>query len=351
MIKPLKVIAFCIPFILPDNRSAAADMRVAVLGCNNQVGKSWVMTASPEIALTWKWFGIGLDGALAAYTPSDSPQNYTTRTRISFFPMLRIPLRIFFLETGYGVSQTFWRDEIWIQERSYEFKSGQSIHGEFRASAGLAVPLGGATRLILRGGFGRLDRENRSFFASLGIGFRTTASGLGVRDGSLAILRLESAVPKTSPRPTAYSHLSVVSGEDAISTELREAAEAALIQEGIQVTSWDRIRNAVQDDFQTQAKATNPKAVFDPSLMDSLTSLQIALRGARLMPLDAIVETEIRYVYRAYGEDIIVQSALFRLTEAATGRVVRVWEYDSPDTSFRGCKEKLTEDLIDSLRR
>jgi hypothetical protein len=351
MIKPLKIIAFCIPLILPGHRGATADVRFSAQGCNNRYGKNWVMTASPEIALTWRWFGIGLDGSVAAYTPSDAPQNYSLRTRVSFFPLLRIPLRNFFLETGYGVAQMFRRDEIEDQEGSTKFESGQSIHGELRASAGLAIPLGGATRMILRGGLGQQDKENRFFFASLGIGFGTPAAGPGPRGGIPSSVSIETAGLKMDSRSAAYSHLSVVSGEDAISTELRTAVEAALIQDGFQVTSWDKIRNAVQDDFLSQAKAANPKAVFTPSFMDSLTSLQIAFRGTRVLQLDAIVETDIRYVYKAYGEDIIVQSASLRLTEAATGRVIWVTEYDSPDTSFPGCRQKLIKDLVAAMRR
>lgn len=348
MIRPRKIIAFCVSVYLLLRLDAAADIRVSVQGCNNRYGTQWVMTPSPEIALTWKWFGLGLDGSLAAYTPSEALQNYTLRTRVSFYPLVRIPLGRFFLESGYGVAQTFRRDETQNDKGSYDFKSSQSIHGEIRAAAGWKIPLNGSSAMILRGGLGHQEKNNRFFFASLGIGF---GGRPGSKPGASASARPDEVPTQSETRPGSRASLSVLGGKDAISDEFRASIEAALIEKGYQVTSWDRIRNAVQDDFLRQARAGNPKAVIEPALMDSLTSMQIAFRGSRLLSLDAIVETSIRYFYKTYGEDIVVQSASVRLTRADSGSILWVTEYDSPDTSFPGCKRRMIQELAGALRR
>jgi hypothetical protein len=348
MIRPPKIIAFCVPAILLLILNAPADVRISIQGCNNRYGSQWVMTPSPEVALTWKWFGLGLDGSLAAYTPSGALQNYTLATRVSFYPLLRIPLGRFFLESGYGIAQRFMRDEILNAGGSYDFKSSQTIHGEIRAAAGWNIPLNGSSSVILRGGLGHQETNNRFFFASLGIGFGAHPDS---KSGVSASVRLDEVQALAESRTAARVTLSVLGGEDAISAEFRASIEAALIEKGYQVTSWDRIRNAVQDDFLKQARAGNPKATIEPSLMDSLTSLQIALLGSRLLSFDAIVETSIRYFYKAYGEDIVVQSASLRLTRADSGSILWVTEYDSPDTSFPGCKRQMIKELVSALRR
>ena len=350
MMNPFKTFTLCTAIVLSGISGAEADIRISVQGCNSQYGSYWVMTASPEIAMTWKWFGIGLDGSWAAFTPPDALQNYAVRTRISFYPLLRIPLRRFFIETGYGVSQTFRRDEIEGSEGGFRFESGQLLHGEVRASGGVSVSLGGSTRMILRGGLAHQGKDSRFLFASLGIGFGTKAPQSSSDGRPATSVEMETARPAEATVPPKFKNLSVLGGEDAISTELNAAVEAALIREGIQVINWDKIRTAVQDDLLSRSKTAIPKAQITASFTDSLTRMQIAFRGTRLLPLDAIVETTIRYVYKAYGEDVIVQSASVRLTDAESGHILWVTEYDSQDTSFSGCKQKLIRDLIKAIR-
>jgi hypothetical protein len=350
MMIPFKTFPLCAAIALSGISGAEADVRVGVQGCNNQYGAYWVMTASPEFAMTWRWFGLGIDGSWAAFTPPDALQNYTLRTRVSFYPMLRIPLRRFFIEAGYGVSQTFRRDEIRDPAGGFRIESGQALHGEFRGSGGVALPLGGSTRLILRGGLARQAKGSRFFFASMGIGFGTGNPRSASDSRTAASPEMETPGPAGAIIPPKLRNISVLSDEDAISMELNSAIEAALIRNGVQVTNWDKIRTAVQDDYLTRSRKVNPRTPAVASFTDSLSRMQVAFMGAKLLPLDAIVETGIRYVYKSYGEDIVVQSASVRLTDAASGQIIWVTEYDSQDTSFSGCKQKLIQDLIKAIR-
>jgi hypothetical protein len=327
------------------------DVHVGLKTCNNQFDHSWVMTLAPEMALVWKWFSLGLDGTVATYTPSNAPENYQLQMRVSFYPLLRIPLRRFFLETGYGISKTFVRDEIWTNNSGYRFTADETFHGEFRTDAGCVIPMSDDYRLILKGGYAHQKKTDRFFFVSMGVGFGAHKRAAAIAQESAPPQVADIRPPVESLASSVLKNVSLIGGTDIISGELNAAIEAALVQSGIQVTSWEKIRTSVEEQFQKQAKAANPKSSFTSLFTDSLNNMEIALYGSKLLPLDAIIETSIRYAYKTYGEDIIVQSAFMKMIDPPSGNIIWAAEYGSPDPSFIRCKQKLITDLLNAIKQ
>jgi hypothetical protein len=337
-------------FLVLRSWPVQGGVQIGLKACNNQFGRSWVMTPGAEMALAWKWFSLGLDGTFAAYTPSDALQDYQIQTRISFYPMLRLPFRSLFAEAGYGVARTFTRDEIWTGESGYRFVSSETFHGEWRADAGCAIPMGDGYQVVLKGGLAYQNNANRFFFASMGVGFGSQKHPATKIQPPGPLTDAGIAGSAEPPIRSVLKNVTLIGGTSNISTELNSAIETALIRSGIQVTSWEKIRTTVEEHFQNQAKAANPKANFTSLFTDSLNNLETAFYGSKLMPLDAVIETGIRYVYKAYGEDIIVQSAYAKIIDPVSGGIGWAAEYAAPDPAFSACKQKMIGDILGAIR-
>jgi hypothetical protein len=326
---------------------AAAEWRMEALVCNNDFKEGWVMTPAAGIAIGWKWLSIGADASLGAYTPPGLPGDYRTFTRVSLIPMLRLPFRRFFVQTGCGFSAATNRSQIWIGGDSYRFKSSESFHGEFRGEAGASIRFLDTHSLILKGGISSRDRNDRFFYAGLGFGIHPA----GTRTGSVADAPAVSEDLAPAGVRSGVRSAAVVGGSDDVSMRFNAAIESALIRAGIDVISWDKLRAAVDDRLRLEAKAANPRQFSNRLFTDSLSVSQLAFHAASLLPLDAIIETGVDHAIRIYGEEPVIQSSRIRLIVPETGAVVWSAVFDSPDPSFNHHMETVIRGLMNALPR
>lgn len=326
---------------------AAAEWRMEALVCNNDFKEGWVMTPAAGIAIGWKWLSIGADASLGAYTPAGLPQDYRTFTRVSFIPMVRLPLRRFFMQTGCGISAAYNRRQNWIGGDSYRFESSEGFHGEFRGEAGVSLRFLDSHSLTLKGGVSSRGRNDRFFYAGLGFGIRPSRT----RTGSAADTPAASDDRAPAAVRSGVRSAAVVGGTDDVSMRFNTAIESALIRMGIDVVSWDKLKASVDDRLRTEAKAANPRQFANRLFTDSLSVSQLAFHAAALLPLDAIIETGVDYAIRIYGEEPVIQSSRIRLLVPETGAIVWSAVFDSPDPSFENHMETVIRGLTNALPR
>jgi hypothetical protein len=326
---------------------AAAEWRMEALVCNNDFKEGWVMTPAAGIAIGWKWLSIGADASLGSFTPAAFPEDYRTFTRVSFIPMLRLPLRRFFVQTGCGFSAATNRRQIWTGGDSYRFEYSEGFHGEFRGEAGVSVRFLDAHSLILKGGVSSRGRNDRFFYAGLGFGIRPSST----RTGSVADAPASSEDRAQAGVRSGVRSAAVVGGADDVSLRFNTAIESALIRMGIDVISWDKLKASVDDRLRAEAKAANPRQFSNRLFTDSLSVSQLAFHAASLLPLDAIIETGVDYAIRIYGEEPVIQSSRIRLLVPETGAVVWSAVFDSPDPSFDHHMETVIRGLMNALPR
>jgi hypothetical protein len=326
---------------------ASAEWRMEALVCNNDFKEGWVMTPAAGIAIGWKWLSIGADASLGSYTPADLPEDYRTFSRVSFIPMLRLPLRRFFVQTGCGITAAYGRRQIWTGGDSYRFESSEGFHGEFRGEAGASIPFLDSHSLILKGGISSRGRNDRFFYAGLGFGIRPSRT----RAGSAADAPESSEDRMPAGVRSGVRSAAVVGGTDDVSMRFNTAIESALIRRGIDVISRDKLKAIVDDRLRAEAKAANPKQFFNRLFTDSLSVSQLAFHAASLLPLDAIIETGVDYAIRTYGEEPVIQSSRIRLLVPETGSVVWSAVFDSPDPSLDHHMETVIRSLMDALPR
>ncbi len=129
------------------------------------------------------------------------------------------------------------------------------------------------------------------------------------------------------------------------------AIESALIRDGIDVISWDKLKTSVDDRLRSEAKAANPKAFLNRLYTDSLSVSELAFHAAAIQPLDAVIETGVQYAIRTYGEEPVIHSSRIRLIVPETGAVVWSASFDSPDPSFDRHAETVIRGLMNALPR
>lgn len=326
---------------------SAAEWRAEALVCNYDFREGWVTAPAAGLAAGWKWLSIGADASVGAFTPADRPGDYRHFTRVSLIPMLRLPVGPFFLQSGCGFSAATERRQNWIGGESYRFESSELFHGEFRGEAGISVPFLDVHSLILKGGVSSRGKNGRFFYAGMGLGLspsrarRPSAGDAPSRSGERVSQAARSGVRSAV----------VVGGNDDVSMRFNTEIESALIRDGIDVISWDKLKASVDDRLRSEAKAANPKTFINRLFTDSLSVAQLAFLAASTQPLDAVIETGVQYAIRTYGEEPVIHSSRIRLIVPETGAVVWSASFDSPDPSFERHAETVIRGLMNALPR
>jgi hypothetical protein len=330
---------------MPRLRAAEWQMEASVR--NNDFGDGWILTPAGGFALSWKWLRIGADATIASYTPAEFPSDYRSRTRVSLIPMIRLPLGRFFVQAGCGIAASSVRRQIATGGESYRFESDEGFSGELRGEAGVRLPVFESCGLILKGGAGGEASKGRFFYAGLGFGIRTSPP----RTIAAAERPLDGEPVGSAVAASGVRSVSVVGGTDDVSRRFAVAIEAALIRSGIEVIDWNRLKATVDERLRAEAKTTNPRQALNRLFTDSLSAAELAFRAADLHPIDAIIETGVRYTVRAYGEEPVIESSRIRLIVPSTGAVVWSAGFDSPDPSFDHHMDAVIRALMKALPR
>lgn len=354
---------------------------------NNRWHETWLMTPAPEVTLSTKWFAVQWDGTFGTYAPSAAPENYMIQYRLSLVPMMRLqagPLESFL---GYGLAYRFLREEIPLESNQWAFSSLQEVRGTFRFLLGLGISISERMNLHLNGGYHYQNEDNLAFSFGMSLGFKQTSAvdqpapadteKAPPADNSSDDSKFNSAQtpsekkPAESPAalsPASNAASSAAAAEsagagalsrkpiqtvcfietrDKFINEINASLGASLIEKGIHVLSWEMIKTAVREHHQTQfSKTGDSSADRNDYLMDEM---KIIINASSLFPLDAVIETKLRYIYETYGESILVNAAYVQLLNPQNAEPFMSIDFEKPESTFLECKTELTSKLSEEL--
>lgn len=351
-----------------------ADIATGVRIYNNQWQDTWLMTPAPEITFTGRWIALQADGTMGTFSPASSQDNYIIQSRFSVIPMLRAKFGPLETGIGYGFAYRFRREEIAAGSDRWAFSSVQETGGEFRFLAGFVFSLSDRLNLHLNGGYHYLTDEAMAYSAGISLGFKrmtvvTRAAEPEMDDGSDPVQTVESLAEKPEPdrpdekpteesastaiykpKPQAAPQIQTVcfiGTEDRFINEINASLGAALIQKGIHVLNWDMLKTAVLKDIEAKAdqevSPNRSQASRNDFLMDDQ---QILINASSLFPLNAAIETKLRYVYETYGGAVMVNAAYVNMLDPQTGHALFTIAYEKPESTLTECKTVLTEQLV-----
>lgn len=331
----------------------AGEFYIGLHGANNQWEKKWVYSLLPEIGISFKYLTFGLDGTFAGYSVynpfTQAESDYLFRTRLSLYSMLQIPLRNLFFQIGYGVTSNFRREErygvIENEIPQYHFTSFENFHGEFRMATGLRIPITPHYALVLKGGMAQQEKKSRFFYGGIGIAIRP-----GNASSTSPSLPMEFSPPKKSFSSRLH-RITVIGTQDQIHEEFNTAIELALLKANVEVLAWEKIRLAVEEKMLQEARKIDPKYPKSALPIDSLSEMEIGIRGVQDIPLDALMQTSIRYIYKTYGGDILVQNASVSIVDPQTGKLLWVKNYQFENLLFERCKERVISDILHAIEQ
>jgi len=332
----------------------AEELYIGFHVANNQWGKKWVSTPLPEIGISFQYLALGMDGTLAGYSVynplTQGESDYLFRTRVSLYSMLQIPVRNLFFQLGYGVASNFRREERYCvienEIPQYHFTSFENFHGEWRMAGGVRIPVSPHYALLLKGGMVQQEKHCRFFFGGIGIAIRP-------RNGSAPISM--PSVP-FSPLPekslsTRLHRIAVIGTRDQIQAEFNTAIELALLKANVEVVAWEKLRLAVEEKMLQEARKWDPKYPKSALPMDSLSETEIGIRAAQEIPLDGLIQTGIRYFYKTYGGDVLVQNAWVSIVDPQTGKILWIKDYQFENLVLERCKERVISDLLHAIEQ
>lgn len=358
-------ITFIFLLLIPAIRS---EISTGVRLYNNQWQKTWLITPAPELTFSGRWVALQIDGALGTYSPPPSSKNYITQSRISMIPMFHLSLGPVETHLGYGYAYQFRREEIFTASDEWVFNSFRESSGEFRFLLGLGFSLSDHLNCHFDGGYHYLNSKALAYSFGIRVGFKQCVTQITHTETSLeqreSLLKsVESTIEDSNLNKNNYTSselertekfvetptlktVCMVGTQDKFINELNSTLEAALVKKGISVLSWDKIKSAVRQQYNGSRDTPLKYSAQDDFFMDDM---QIIFNGSELFPLDAVIETKLRYIYETYGGEILVNAAYIRLLHPKTGEVLGALEYDKPESSFSECKAALTSRLIEYM--
>jgi len=317
--------------------------------CNNHWYNHWLITASPELSFSGRWFWIGVDGTFGSHEPTGGQEGRIYQSRWSFIPMLKIPLiGPLFTAAGYGLSSTFRREELEDADGEHRIVTQDKKQGELRGFLGVEIPLSSRVRVYLKGGYAFIDKNNQYYSISVGTSLIWPKTTTPTRE-------IPESLPveeKSTPSLPHIKKVTILGTKDLIIGELNTAIEVAMSNSGIRVFNWKTIQESVEQHHDAQKKEIQEKGsdLSSSPPVGTLPPMDVALEAARLLKLDAIVKTQMRYTYETYGGEIIVNSAYVQIIQPDSGEMLWATEYLDSKHSFSQCKKKLSEYVIKALK-
>lgn len=115
----------------------------------------------------------------------------------------------------------------------------------------------------------------------------------------------------------------------------------------MQVITWNKILELFNQNT-PQAIETNSNSRESSR---TIAGMQIVLETRKKLEITTAIETSLRYTFKAYGGDVLVQSAYVRMIDLETGKVLWATDFNMQDASYRKCKQKLAEQTLAAIRQ
>jgi hypothetical protein len=347
-----RVAPFIIVVLMVTALPCYGALYLGVKMSNTQTHDYWLVTPSPECGASCRWGSLVADGFWGSYAPSEDPEGMITLSRISLTPMIRLPWKNTFISAGYGVSGISRRSVMHDDDGALSISSASRFQGTLRCNAGIRLPFRPHAWGTVTAEYLYVDKQFRSFSIGLGVAVSPGPSDVQVASAvpNEEIRRAEKLfeIPELKPMPRVslgISKVCVIRNADPIANELNSAIEVALIQAGFQVISWDKVASGAEQPL--PSLSPNPgEGNADPQAR----AIQIALKKHASLDFSTAVMTSLRYTFKAYGGDVLVQSAYVKIMDLATGNVVWAGDFNASDASFLRCKQKLSEQTVLALK-
>jgi hypothetical protein len=318
----------------------ASEIEIGMNISNNKWQGHWVVTPVPGIAWSTSWFRLEADGTTGSYSLSSGSKDYSLQSQWSIVPMLRLPIGDhIFAAAGYGFSQVFHRQEV-FQDNLFVASSQVKNEGIFKALAGIRCPIMDGLSLTAHGGFASTNSKDQAFFGALGLEFSLSC---GETETSLS-LDLVEKTETTAPIPEQNIHkLTIVRPKDPVVNDLITSVEEGLLQAGIEVISWEKLKNLLTQRADDSDRTTDQNY---SALNKDEADLNFAFTVAQIQDLDAILEVRMRYAFESYGGDIEVSAMSARAIQPVTGKVLWVLDNDDLKMLFSRAKKQFIADIL-----
>jgi hypothetical protein len=125
--------------------------------------------------------------------------------------------------------------------------------------------------------------------------------------------------------------------------DLITSIEAGMLEAGIEVISWEKLKALAADRPETKEQTTDNG--YSPLSKDE-SELNLALSVSQIQDLDAIVEIRMRYAFESYGGDITVSAVSARAVQPVTGKILWVIDNGSMSMEFSRAKKVFIADVL-----
>ena len=340
---------------------------LGIRGCNNNLSNRWIITAAPEISISSNWFLISADGTMRSYPPISGNGGYILHTRFSIIPMLRLKLfGPFFLSTGYGASYCFHREVTRDINNQWHIFSNEKIQGELRGILGVEIPFSASLKVLLKGGASFINKDHKYF--SIGVGtllllprvkHEKAGDQVNVLSGDLEEIQATSnknvdltdidKIIKNEEPQKSISRVTIIKNENLVEEELNTAIKISLINSGIKVINWNKIYDSLYVKYEEESLNKSSSKTY--TSIDQISKMDIAMRGAPMFNLDAIIATKVRFSYKSYGEKLIVHSVSIRMIDPTSGSLLWADLIEDSKKNFTYYKKEISRKLIEAIKK
>jgi len=372
------IILFC--FLL-NTVPLISSITIGLRSCLNQWNKASGLTVAPELSYTWRWLCLSADVTYGQYTIEGEETDHF-RIRSSLVPLFKVtPVRPLCLSAGYGIAFLSGHSENDPLNSSSRDEAFNHLKGEFRSTIGFELSISANTLMTAKAGYNYISKDWHYLSFSLGLTFQNDQQkvNLPLSANRVAVKPLtqenetegnnhrtlapvdeirSSSIYSASQQsedsgPDRIQKIAVAKVNDIIQHEFNMAIETALVEDGFDVISWEILRKKVQDHTSLE-ELHRLQPGQNPGINNYATgydNILIAMAAVDYMDLDAIFETTLRYQYKNYGGEILTDSAIIKLINAKTGKLLWAYTFDESSSPFHLCKEKIIKAALKTLKK
>ncbi len=333
---------------------AFASIQIGLKMTNSKTHNYWLLTPAPDLEFSGRWLSLSIDGIIGTYIPPADAAGFVMFSKFSAVPMVQLRIKRMFISAGFGFSNIFRREELHGTDGNLSITSGQIQRGEFRTHLGFRIPLKPNLSLVLKTGYSYIDKQYQSMSGGMNVEFILFPSAVNGMSPILKTAAVGNEKPKKSvvqPLPVTvhpdFSRVCIVENQDKVVNELNEAIEVALIQAGVQVMSWKKILLAANPNGTVAVSTSSNSNETDKTT----AGMEIALQNYKPLGITTAIETSLRYTFKAYGGDVLVQSAYVRMVDLLTGNLLWGTDFKMQDASLLRCKQKLAEQTVAAIKQ
>jgi hypothetical protein len=318
---------------------AIGQVGIGLRLCNNKWDNQWIISAAPEITFSTKWFYLSMDGTYGYFHPSDEPQNTIFQARASMVPMFKATMGPLFLAAGYGIGHHFRREDRVYENGTTEIIEKNTIAGEARLLLGLQIKITNHLSGIIKGGYNYINEEHSYYSGSMGIEFHFGSHSKHQTRPEISSSASGNLGETNNKRSFNFIFLK---SEDPVVTEINKSIEGILIEKHHDIYNWSNLQQKVlETDTTDDAERT----------VHLMPAIELATKGASLLNIDYIIDTQVRYGYKTYGGEIFVQFASLRIIKAQDGLVAWSVNLDGSNRKLKTVKDILNETIKNQIQK